>query len=294
MKNQIVLKNVIGVCLIMLMIVMMSGCGANKAVSKSGKRGIIFEYQMPASSVLKYSYVVDAIESAEVRKKKIDVNSKMDIDFTINSSGYADKLYNLSVNIDAMTSELKYMGKEIDADMSSVIGKDFNMKLSSKGTNVDASEAAELKFDIAPGRTRDLVSSFKNLFPKLPDSRIKVGDSWKASDTIMEKTGEGSVLIVINSVNTLQGFEEINGKNCAKITADFDGTIEGSGKEGDAELTTTGTLEGNDIWYFAHDEGVFVKLNTEGTATTMTIVKGEKKMEIPGTRRFTYHIMLVD
>ncbi len=294
MKKQNVLQKVFMVCSIMLTVVMIFGCAANKSVSKSAQRGIMFKYQMPVSTVLKYNFTSDAIESAEVKEKKVDVNSKMNIDFTLSSNGYTDKLYELSIIIDAMSSELQYMGKEIDADLSDVVGKGFNMRLSNKGTDVEATEAEELKYDIVPGRTRDLASSFKNIFPKLPDSRIKVGESWKATDTIQEKTGEGDVIIIIHSKNTLAGFEDINGKNCAKILSDFDGTISGSSKEGKAEITTTGTLEGNDLWYFAHEEGVFVKLNTVGTATTNSIVKGERNMEIPGTRRFTYHTMLIN
>lgn len=294
MKKQDVLKKVVLASLIVLIGMSISGCGANKTVAKTGERGIMFEYNMPQNEILKYHFVTTALETAQVKDKKIDVNVNSSIDFSVGLKGEADNILDLLVKIDGMTQKLAYMGKEINADLSSVIGREFGMTMSGKGNVVDASEAEELKYDIVPGRTRDLSSSFKNIFPKLPAESIKVGESWKASDTITEKTLDGEVHIIINSVNTLGGFKMVKGRNCAKITSDFSGFIQGKSKEKDVDLFTSGTLEGNDEWYFDYKDGVIVMLSTEGTATTKTLVKGKEEMEIPGTRSYSYLTELVD
>jgi len=48
-------------------------------------------------------------------------------------------------------------------------------------------------------------------------------------DTITEKVGGGEIAINLESFNTLEGFETVDGLECAKITVKITGTLEGRG-----------------------------------------------------------------
>lgn len=46
-------------------------------------------------------------------------------------------------------------------------------------------------------------------------------------DTITEKVGGGEITINLESFNTLEGFETVDGLECAKIIVKITGTLEG-------------------------------------------------------------------
>lgn len=294
MKRLIALTCLKGFLSITLIALLFIGCASKRNVSDASMKGVTFEYNMPQNETLKYKFVSNAVESAEVQKKKIDAHYKTNINFTIEAKESESELIDLLVSIDEMLQQFNIAGKEIKADLSTVIGEQFNMKLSDKGTGLDVSEATKIKYDIVPGKTRDMGTHFKTMFPELPATVINKGDHWTTVDTIEEDLGEGLFRIIINSNNVLEGFETFNGKNCARITADFKGSIYSHTKEGEANIMTTGTIKGNDLWFFAFEEGLLVKMDSKGTAKTITEVNGKKNMTIPGSREFTYLTELLD
>ncbi len=127
------------------------------------------------------------------------------------------------------------------------------------------------------------------MFPDLAGKPVKIGDTWPSTDAITEKTSIGEVLLNFESVNTLEGFETVDGLECIKVTAKVTGTLDGKGEQMGVEMTFKGNIEGIETWYFAYKEGIFVKgtitAHSEATITTsgaqaMTIpVKQETRME---------------
>ena len=76
------------------------------------------------------------------------------------------------------------------------------------------------------------------------------------------KEGDSETHIAIESVNTLEGIETVNGLRCAKIRSESTGTVDGKGKQEGIDLVTKAGIKGTDIWYFAFEEGIFVKVTS--------------------------------
>ena len=89
------------------------------------------------------------------------------------------------------------------------------MVLSPLGSEVDVSGAEAITYDIA-GETRNLSSGFKMFFPDLPGKPVKIGDTWPSSAGTDEKTGSMKIQIDLQNVNTLEGFETVDGMECAR------------------------------------------------------------------------------
>ena len=92
-----------------------------------------------------------------------------------------------------------------------------------------------------------------------------------------------TVRIDLQYVNTLEGFEAVDGMECARIGARMTGTISGSGNQMGQDVTFTGTTKGQDVYHFAVKEGVFVKAVSESTAEIAVDVPAAG-MSIPMTQ----------
>jgi hypothetical protein len=89
--------------------------------------------------------------------------------------------------------------------------------------------------------------------------------------------------LLFENLNTLQGLEVMNGLECVKVTAAVKGTLSGTGKQGGADLSFKGDVEGSDTWYFAYKEGILVKTTSEGSTKSSIEVSGPQTMTIPMT-----------
>ncbi|MCU0646243.1 MAG: hypothetical protein MUC94_18550 [bacterium] len=103
-------------------------------------------------------------------------------------------------------------------------------------------------------------SNFLTIFPDLPGKPVKIADSWTTNDTINVKEGGTEMRMTFVSVNTLQGFETVDGHECAKVTA---------------------------------KEGVFVKSISDGLSEGTVAVTGAQKMTIPMTMATKFETNLV-
>ncbi|UCF78424.1 MAG: hypothetical protein JSW03_10060, partial [Candidatus Eiseniibacteriota bacterium] len=101
------------------------------------------------------------------------------------------------------------------------------------------------------------------------------------------------IQLAFESTNTLEGFETVNGLQCAKVAAVVTGTLEGTGKEGEADLTFEGKVDGSDTWYFAFNEGSYVKLLSEAAVEGKVLVAGPQEMTIPTNNSIKIEINLL-
>jgi hypothetical protein len=216
----------------------------------------------------------------EVMGQAMDTHTTGTNTFTFKAAGSKDKNFLLGVKIDdvAVTVTSSAQG-DLSPDMTSVKGKSFDMVLSPLGLEVDVTGAEAISYDMS-GETRNLGSAFKTFFPDLAGKPVKIGESWPSSSSIEEKTGSMNIRVDLQNVNTLAGFETVDGLECAKISSDVTGTISGTGSQGGADMTFSGTSKGKDVWYFAVKEGIYVKGTTEST-TQMSIDISAAGMTIP-------------
>lgn len=279
---------------IVLVIFILAGCAVEKRTYwRDPKTALALQYWMPENQVLKYQTSAKQTQIIEVMGQSVEVETEKTIEFSVKSKGLKENNLLLEVTIDSMSIKITSPQGDLSPDQSTVIGKSFDMTLSILGKEMDLSGADSIKYDLGPGDKRSISADFQALFPNLAGRPVKIGDTWTTKDTITEKSDNGEVRINLESVNTLEGFETVNGLECVKITAEVTGTLGGEGYEQGMDLTFKGEIKGTDTWYFAYMKGIFVKMitdvSTEGTITT----SGAQSMTIPMTQEMKIEVKLI-
>jgi len=244
---------------------------------------VVLEYKMPAGRSLTYQTKSEEAQVMEVQGQSMDTQTTNTGTFTFKAKGLKDKNFLLGVTIDDIAATMASSAQgDMSPDMSAVKGKSFDMVLSPLGSEVDVSGAEAITYDLAT-ETRNLSSGFKMFFPDMPGKPVKVGDTWPSSAGTEEKTSSMKIQIDFQNVNTLEGFEPVDGMECARISSQVTGTITGTGSQMGSDLTFSGTSKGKDVWYFAVKEGIFVKAMSEST-TDMSVDVAAGGMIIPVTQ----------
>jgi len=244
---------------------------------------VVLEYKMPAGRALTYQSKSEEAQVMEIQGQSMDTHTTNTATFTFKAKGLKDKNFLLGVTIDDIAATMASSAQgDMSPDMSGVKGKSFDMVLSPLGSEVDVSGAEAITYDIA-GDSRNLSSGFKMFFPDLPGKPIKVGDTWPSSAGTEEKSNSMKIQLNFENVNTLEGFETVDGMECARISSQVTGTITGTGNQMGADLTFAGTSKGKDVWYFAVKEGILVKATSDST-TDMSIDVSAAGMTIPVTQ----------
>ena len=166
----------------------------------------------------------------------------------------------------------------------SLQGKVLRIKVSASGEvgSVDDSGAQG-----SPGGI-DLAQTFSQVFPPLPATSIRPGDSWTAERTVPVPSPRMNITNHVLAKYTLKGFEHREGKECAKVRVKTTAILQGvTSIPGGKKLE--GKMTGEGEFLFALEEGRLLSLemrnqteitsqNEEGTAqktSTDQVVKVE-------------------
>jgi hypothetical protein len=244
---------------------------------------VVLEYKMPAGRSLTYLSKSEETQVMEIQGQAMDTQSTNTGTFTFKTKGLKDKNFLLGVTIDDVAATMVSSAQgDMSPNMSELKGRSFDMVLSPLGSEVDVSGAEAITYDIA-GDIHNLSSGFKTFFPDMPGKPVKVGDTWPSSTGVDEKTTSMNIRIDFQNVNTLEGFETVEGMECARISSQVTGSISGTGNQMGTDLSFSGTSKGKDVWYFAVKEGIFVKTMSEST-TEMSIDVPAAGVTIPMTQ----------
>ena len=244
---------------------------------------VVLEYKMPAGRALTYQSKSEEAQVMEVQGQSMNTQTTNTSTFTFKAKGAKDKNFLLGVTIDDIAATVASSAQgDMSPNMGAVKGKSFDMVLSPLGSEVDVSGAEAITYEFTT-ETRNLASGFKMFFPDLPGKPVKIGDTWPSTSGTEEKTGSMSIRIDFQNVNTLEGFETVDGMECGRISSQVTGTVTGTGNQMGADLTFSGTSKGKNVWYFAVKEGIFVKAMSEST-TEMSIDVAAAGMTIPMTQ----------
>ncbi len=283
----------IGVFFIIVIMTILSGCAAKKSLWGDPKSGLILTYRMGENQKLKYEQTAEILQNLEMMGQVMEVEVNKMMRFSMESKGEEGMKLRLGVTIDTMAMEVFSPQADITVDMSPVMGKSFDMILSSLGQELDLSGAESIQYDLPSEGKRDVVSDFKTFFPNLAGRPLKIGDTWTSQDTLIQKANRGALNIIFNSVNEITGFETLNGLECVKIVSKFTGTLDGQGEQQGMDLNTEGDTEGTDTWYFAYKKGIFVQLVSEGMSEGTITVSGPQNMSIPMTMETKFTTKLI-
>jgi hypothetical protein len=280
-------------------IVLLAGCAARStapagekpallAAEKAGapaegSAGIVLEYRMPAGRVLRYTDKTEVREVTDVMGMTNESLSTLLSSLSFRAKGPKGADHLVGVTIDDLAITITGTRGDTSPDTKPVRGRSFDMVLSPLGTEVDVSGAEAITYQLVSG-PRSVAPGFKIFFPDLPGKPVTIGDTWPSSFVIEDEGGGAKMRVETQSVNTLEGFETVDGLECARIASTNTGTISGTGEQQGLGLVFAGTLKGTDVWYFAVKEGIYVRSTGETVSEITITVSGPQTMTIPATQ----------
>ena len=96
-----------------------------------------------------------------------------------------------------------------------------------------------------------MAQAFLNYFPALPKGSVNPGDTWVSNDTIDSKAPTNTMWMPVESKFKFEGMENVDGIECAKITAELSGTRKMTTQSQGMEIHTSGPYTGTQVLYFA-------------------------------------------
>jgi len=280
-------------------ILALAGCAAKTAIPRAAEgpspsapsAGLVLEYKMPAGRVLRYSQTDEIKETSDRMGQILEGTMTGTGRDAFRSKGLKDGHFLLEVTIEDMALTTTGPRGESKLDVTSVIGKRFEMVLSSLGAEVDVSGAEPITFT-APNGTRSVASAYKTFFPDLPGRPVKVGDTWPTDYTVEDKSGPLALRTDFRRVNRLEGFETVEGMDCARVVTAVTGRVSGAGSQQGTEIRVEGDVKGTTVWHFAPKEGIYVQSTSDVVnEMTVTVTRGQT-MTIPTTQKQTTRVKL--
>ncbi len=272
----------------------LAGCAAKTtAIWGDTQTGLILAYRVAENQPLNYRFSIDQTQTIEVMGQSVDTQSDQNIGFSVRSKGMNDGNLQLAVTIDSMKINVAGPQGRMSPDMGSVTGKSFDMTLSRLGKEVELSGAASIQYDLGPAGKRNISSNFQSMFPDLPGRPVKVGDTWSTEDLITDKTAEVEIHIRFQNTHRLDGFETVAGLECARIKTAVSGTLEGEGEQQGMALTFKGDISGEDTWYFAYKEGLYVGMTSSASTEGTIDASGPQNLTIPLKQKMDMETRLV-
>ena len=272
----------------------MVGCASKYGTAADVTKGTVLEYRMYEGDPISYEFLSDNAQIMDVAGQSIAIDTSEMMLFSVTPKGMKGDDQAIGITIDDLYVAVTAAGNTTEADAEDVIGQSFDMTVSKSGVEGGLPEPDLLQYMVGNEGPKSVITGFGVIFPDLPDGPVEIGDTWPTTVEVVEESEGNNVTVTIEAVNTLVGFETINGLECAKISAVLTGRIEGSGTQGGVEWSMSSAMDGGGIWYFAHESGILVSDSTEGTADgSITVNAPDGEQVLPVTRDFTMLAKLV-
>jgi len=287
-------KNVAGIlsAVIILAVVAMAGCAAKKEMKIEPEPGLSLMYRMPADQVLKYQMTNESTQNLEIMGQSMKIETSKAYGFSIKSKGMQEGNHKLEFTINSAAIHVESPQGGVPVSVDAVLGKSFDMTFSPLGEELDLAGAKALKYSMPQGE-QSIAPDFQIVFPNLPGKPMEIGDTWSGKDTLNIEEGDSRLKIDMDILNTLEGFETIEGMECVKVVSKITGTVDGQGKQEGMDLVTKGDLKGTDTWYFAYKDGILVKVASDVDVDATVTGTGLQNITIPLKQKAHTDIILV-
>ncbi len=227
------------------------------AQSPEGTIKMVYNY--PSDVPLKYRAEGKIVQDMDINGQSMLVNISTYTGCSINSAGTNNGNLVLEIKIDSMAQNIDSPQGVYGGPFTEVTGKSFKITIAPDGKTIDLSGAAEIPITIPGSGDSDASQTFSDFFPVLPDNPVSVGDTWVTHDTSSIKNETTSRWMPVESECKFEGYEDLDGIKCAKITASMKGTMKITNQSQGMEVTSSGTLTGERTLYFAVDKGYYIK-----------------------------------
>lgn len=230
-----------------------------KSREKLPKGAVRLEYNFKENKPVSFLSATKIVWTMDYEGQTFEVNITSNLGCTVKSTGKQDKNLKLEIHMDTLYNYVETPQGSSGGSVKEVEGKVFNMVLSPYGGEMDLSEAEKIKFTIEGSGERNLGESFISYFPDLPKKPVKKGEKWVANDTIKSTSATSSIQQTVQSENTFEGIEKVDGIDCAKITSVLTGSRDQKAQNMGMDVRTKGNFTGTEELYFAIKEGYYIK-----------------------------------
>lgn len=251
-----------------------------KSAKKSVDAGLTLAYKYSAEKEVKYMNKTNIVQTMDINGQSMEVNVASFLSASVKSKGIQNSNLSLEIKIDSMAQSVDSPQGSSGGPVADVKGKVFTMVITPGGKEIDLSDAKKVVISSDGGGKSDASQSFMSFFPDLPAVAVTPGYTWSTTDTIKSMTADNSMESVVKADNKFEGFEIVNGVNCAKISSVLAGTrIQKTQTQG-MDLTINGTFTGTSVLYFLPEEGYFIK------QTVISKLTGTIDITTPDTMSF--------
>lgn len=239
------------------------------------------QYSLKPGKDYKYLSVTKILQSMDAGGQTMDVNVSAYAGCTVRHAGARDGNLVLEVRMDTLAQVTESPMGGMGGPLTDAIGKSFTMVLSPAGKEVDLSGAEKVTISAGEGAQSDLSQTFQDFFPDLPDNAVNQGYKWSTVDTVKNKSTAGSSVIVVKAANTFEGFEDVAGQKCAKITSVLEGTRSSTAQAQGMDIFMSGPFTGTATVWFSPDEGSFIKHEVKTRVVGNVQISGPQEMSFP-------------
>ncbi len=274
MKNRFV-KYLFSAGLIMIF----SGIYSN-AFSQNSPGPVKLVYNYPTDKAINYSATTTMAQIMDIQGQSMQVDVKSAFGCSVKSLGKQDNNLMIEVKVDTL-------GQTTDSPMGGsggavrdIKGKTFSIVISPEGKVVDISGAAGFVYIMEGSGESNMSQTFSDFFPLLPSKTVTSGDIWNSIDSTTTKSSIMTMKTIDSTINKLEGFETVDGIECAKISSQHSGTMTMNVQSQGNDIYIKGPFTGTSEYLFAVKEGYFIKM------TSATKVDGILDMTSPQAMSF--------
>jgi hypothetical protein len=244
-------------------------------------RNVMLIYNYPSDKAVKYLRTTKIVQNMEIEEQSMQTNVNSVFGCSIKSLGTQEKNLKLEINVDTLGQTIDSPMGSTGGAINSVKGKTFTMILSPDGKEIDISAAQSITYTVQEGASADLSQAISDFFPDMPEKPVKPGFTWSTTDSTTSKSSTMTVKMKVNSENKFEGFENIDGRDYAKITSALSGTREMKTKSQGMDILMYGPFKGNLIIYFDQKLGYFVKQSLTTTMPGTIEIESPESMTFP-------------
>jgi len=280
MKKLDIRNFIISASFLILSGICTAGYSQKKSEAAPAKGGVKIEYNYPEGKTIKYVTESKIVEDMDVNGQSMLVNVGIYLGCEVKAAGKTGENLKLEIKIDSMAQNVESPQGSAGGPINDVKGKSFNMVISPAGKVIDLNEASKIVYTIEGSGENNLTQTFLNYFPVLPEGKINPGDTWVTNDTIDSKSPTNSNWMPTESKFKFEGIENVDGIDCAKISATLSGTRKMTTQSQGMEIHTSGPYTGTQLLFIAVKEGYMVK-ETVTTKMTGNIEIPDQNMSFP-------------
>ncbi len=240
-------------------------------------------YNYPADAYVRYLSTSKILQDMDINGQIMSVNVDAVLGCSVKSRGLSENNLVLEIKIDTISQTVDSPGGMLGGPVKEVTGKVFSIKMLPSGKETDLSGADQITFTNYEGVTSTLKESFTDFFPDFPDEAITPGYTWSGTDTITSKTSVADLSMIVKADNKFEGYEQVNGNRCAKITFTLSGTRDLKTQTQGMEVKMKGPFTGTGELYFAMEKGYFLKQTVKMVMTGQVEITTPDVMSFPVT-----------